>query len=81
MKEIEDMLTALMTHGITPSLIVLGDKQQEELRDYFQDNKVMMNLSGDAGAFPCFAWNGCTIDIVTSEKEDYCKAYGNKTFN
>ena len=81
MKEIEDILTAFMTHGITPSLIVLGDKQQEELRDHFETNNVSFNLSRDSGDFPCFSWNGCTIDIVTSEKEDYCKAYGNKTFN
>lgn len=80
MKEIEDTLTALLPHGITPSLIVLGFKQQEELRDHFEGHSMHFNLAGDEGAFPCFTWNGYTIDIVTSEKDDYCKAYGNKTF-
>ncbi len=80
MKQIEDTLTALLTHGITPSLIVVGDKQQEELRNHFDANRLQFNLASDEGAFPCFTWNGYTVDIVVSEKEDFCMAYGNKTF-
>jgi len=80
MKQIEDTLTALLTHGITPSLIVVGDKQQEELRNHFDANRLQFNLASDEGSFPCFTWNGCTVDIVVSEKEDFCMAYGNKTF-
>ena len=80
MKQIEDTLNTLLTHGITPSLIVVGDRQQEELREHMESHKMQFNLASDDGSFPCFTWNGCTIDIVTSEKEDFCKANGNKTF-
>lgn len=77
MDEIEKAINVLLTHGIEPSLLLVGENQQEVLRDCM--NKKFTVLMGDEDDLTArIAWNGYVITVVSSAEEDLIKVYGNK---
>lgn len=77
MDEIEKSINVLISHGIEPSLLLVGEKQQEVLRDCM--NKKFTVLMGDEEDITArIAWNGFILTVVSSAEEDLIRVYGNK---
>jgi len=73
MDKIFETLEALVDKGIVPSFLIVGEAEQEALRDKLFELRI---INDENDAFPTLVWRGYPIFLISSCEEEYCVASG-----